>query len=472
MDVTQYGAVECQAAMARRELTALALAEALLARAAIHADLNAFTHLDPEGTRRAAAAADDARAAGAAMGVLQGLPFAVKDNIDTAEMPTTGGTPTLLGHRPRRDAGVVERLRAAGAVLLGKTNLHELAYGVTSNNATFGAVRNPYDRRRIAGGSSGGSAAALAARLCPAALGTDTGGSVRVPAALCGVAGLRPSPDRYPQDGIILVSHTRDVAGPMARTVADVALLDGVLSGAVGPLPVVALRGLRLGVPRQPFRENLDPAVAAALAEAERALAAAGAVLVEGEIEEVGALCAAAGFPIALYETVPNMARYLRDAGRSEDFAALAAAMASPDVHRILTGLAHAGVPDAAYRQAMDTQRPALRASYRRYFARHGVACAVFPTTVLPAAPIGEDAEVTLNGARVPTFQTYIRNSDPSSVAGLPGISVPMGTTPDGLPLGLELDGPEGSDRRLLAIAMAVAAVLPATPPPSGAGGL
>src|SRR5262249_49161663 len=150
---------------------------------------------------------------------------------DATEYPTTAGTPALATHRPKQNAPVVQRLLDAGALILGKANLQELAYGPTSNNAAFGPVRNPYDPTRIPGGSSGGSAVAVAARLTPAALGTDTAGSVRVPGSLCGITTFRPSMRRWPQAGIVPISHTRDTAGPMARNVADCVLLDGVVTG-------------------------------------------------------------------------------------------------------------------------------------------------------------------------------------------------------------------------------------------------
>ena len=186
----------------------------------------------PEQVRAAAAAADERRAGGGPLGPLHGVPLALKDNLDTADMPTTGGTPGLRGSRPARNAPVVQRLLDAGAIVFGKANLHELAYGITNNNAGFGAARNPYDRTRIPGGSSGGVGAAVGARIVPGGIGSDTGGSVRVPAALCGIVGFRPTTGRWPQAGIVPISHTRDTAGPMTRSVADCVLLDRVVTGA------------------------------------------------------------------------------------------------------------------------------------------------------------------------------------------------------------------------------------------------
>jgi indoleacetamide hydrolase len=185
--LAELGAKALAKAIAAGELTSEALVEELLARCARASALNAFISLAPERVRAAARDADQRRRHGGALGPLHGVPLAIKDNIDSADYPTTAGTPALAAHRPRHNAAVLQRLLDAGAIVLGKANLQELAYGPTSNNAAFGAVRNPYDPTRIPGGSSGGSASAVAARLAPAALGTDTAGSARVPASLCGV---------------------------------------------------------------------------------------------------------------------------------------------------------------------------------------------------------------------------------------------------------------------------------------------
>src|ERR1019366_1494860 len=189
---------------------------------------------------------------------LHGLPVLLKANIGTTSAPTSAGTPALRDHRPPADAAVAAKLFSAGAILLGKTNMHELAYGITSNNAAFGAVHNPYNPALISGGSSGGNAASLAARMCAAGIGTDTGGSVRIPSALCGTVGLRATVGRYPAQGIVPLAHTRDTAGPMARSVADLVLLDSVITGENAALSPAALKGVRLGVPRSYFYKDMD----------------------------------------------------------------------------------------------------------------------------------------------------------------------------------------------------------------------
>jgi mandelamide amidase len=461
------GVSEAAAAIRTGRTSAEQLAEALLTRAAAHAHLNAFITIEPEHVREAARAADLRRAAGDALGPLHGVPLAIKDNIDTAGTLTTGGTPGLRSNRPKRDAAVLQKLRGAGAIVLAKCNMHELAFGITSNNAAFGAVRNPYAPDRIPGGSSGGTGAAVAARLAPGGLGTDTGGSVRIPAALCGIVGFRPSLGRWPQGGIVPISHTRDTPGPMARSVADCALLDDVVAGGGEALVPARLEGLRLGLPRGHFWEKLDAELGNLCEAALGRLRAAGVTLVEADIPEAAPLDAAAGFTIALYEVVVDLGRYLADHEGAPDFRAIAAQAASPDVKGVLDAVAGAGaVPEAAYREAIDKQRPALQAAYRRHFSEQNVAAIIFPTTPAPAAAIGEDETVSINGEALPTFLTFIRNTGPGSVAGVPGLSLPAGTTKAGLPVGLEICGPEGSDRALLAIGAAIEALLPSMPAP------
>ena len=468
MDLTALTIVEAAAAMRRGEMTALAYAEALLGQAARVAGLNAFIHHDPAQVRAAARAADERKLPAAApLGALHGVPLALKDNLDTAEMPTTGGTPGLRSNRPKRNAAVVQKLLDAGAIAFGKANLHELAYGISNNNAGFGAARNPYDRTRIPGGSSGGVGAAVGARIVPGGIGSDTGGSVRVPAALCGVVGFRPTTGRWPQAGIVPISHTRDTAGPLTRSVADCALLDSVVTGSTVLSAAVSLKGLRLGVPRAHFWDPLDAETARLMESVLARLKDAGAVLVEADIPDVGRLDAEAGFPIALYETVVDLNAYLLEHGSNLRYPELVAQCASPDVKGLLQSLhAEGAIPEAAYRHALDVLRPQLQAAYRDHFARHDIAAVVFPTTPLPAAPIGEDETVLMNGERVPTFFTFIRNSSPGSVAGIPGISLPAALTAAGLPLGLELDAAANADGRLLAVAAAIERVLPKMPAP------
>ncbi|MGH8210051.1 MAG: indoleacetamide hydrolase [Steroidobacteraceae bacterium] len=467
MKLEELKLIEAADAIRCGEVSAEVYAEALLQRCAAAKGLNALIVQDAVTARAAARRAEMRRGSGQVFGPLHGVPLVIKDNLDTVGLPTTGGTQALRNNRPARNAPVVQRLLDAGAIVFGKANMHELAFGITNNNAAFGPVRNPYDPTRISGGSSGGTAVAVAARLAPGGIGTDTGGSVRIPAALCGIVGFRPTTGRWPQGGIVPVSHTRDTAGPMTRSVADATLLDAVVTGECTASARVELAGLRLGVPRAHFYDNLDPTVASVMTDVLGRLNAVGVVLVEAEIPDLGVLAAAASFPIALYETVSDLNLYLRDHRTARDFAAVVAEVVSPDVKGILQGLLGPdAVPEAVYRDALTQHRPALQDSYRSYFADHHVAAVIFPTTPLPAARIGEDETCVLNGKPVPTFATFARNTDPGSVAGIPGISLPAGQSREGLPVGLELDGPAGSDRLLLAVAAAIEPLLPQIAPP------
>lgn len=463
-DLIELTVVEAATAIRERVCSCREYVEAIIARSEAMAGLNAFVSHDWDTLLAAARAVDDGSGT---PGPLSGVPLALKDNIDTAALTTSGATGALGGLVAPRNAPVAEALFAAGALLGAKANMHELAFGITNNNAVTGAARNPWDPSMIPGGSSGGTAAAVAARMMPAGIGTDTGGSVRLPAALCGLAGFRPSVGRYSGAGIIPISHTRDTAGPIARTVADLRLLDAVMAGTdAGPAggagrtesnPAPALAGLRLGVPRGAFFADLEPDVAAEAARVLDLLSDHGVVLVEAEIPDVADLNAAVGFPIALHEFVRDLPRYLAGNGIELSMSEVLEGIGSPDVKGIVASqLGPEAMPEAAYRMALEVDRPRLQRSYAAFFAEHDVEAAFFPTSPASARPIGEDETIELNGERVPTFATFIRNTDPGSNAGIPGLSLPTGLTSTGLPVGMELDGPAGSDERLLAVAAAV----------------
>jgi mandelamide amidase len=462
------------AAIRRGDVSAEDYASALLARAQKLKGLNTYVALNGEGMLAAARKIDQARRAGKALGRLAGLPLLIKDNIDTKALPTTAGSKGLADNRPRSDAPVLRPLLSAGALLMAKMNMHELAFGITSTNAAYGAVKNPYDPRMIPGGSSGGTAAAIAAGLSPVGLGSDTGGSVRIPAALCGVCGLRPSvgngKKRYPGAAVVPISHTRDTVGPMGRRMADLALIDAVITGERAPAPA-RLKGVRLGVARGYFWENLDPELTAVMDAALGKLRDAGVELIEADLAGIGELDGKVSFPVALYEVGPDLRAYLAHEGGTISYDDVVAKITSKDV--IGAFAAAKTITKEVYDAALHTYRPQLQRLFANYFAQHRVAAVLFPTTPLPARPInaggdtGQDT-VDLNGKQVPTFPIYIRNTDPGSNAGIPGLSIPAALTKSGLPVGLELDGPVGSDRRLIALGLSIERVLGPLPPPRG----
>ncbi|MEZ5930412.1 MAG: indoleacetamide hydrolase [Alphaproteobacteria bacterium] len=444
-------ATEALEALRDRRFSATAYAEAVLARSEALGRLNVFVNQDGEALLRAAKAADDKLADSGDKAPLLGLPLAIKDNIDTADLPTTGGTPGLRDWRPAANAPVMQALLDAGALLAGKTGMHELAFGITSNNASFGAVRNPYDETLIPGGSSGGTAAAVAARIVPAGLGSDTGGSCRIPAALCGCVGFRPTLGRYSQAGVIPISHTRDTIGPLARSVDDIRLLDGICSGEALAALEKPIEELRIGVPAAYFYDDLDYELEIVVAKALERFRAAGAQLIDVDIEDIQALNESVSFPIALFEVLRELGAYLYSHGQSMSAPELVAEVAGPDVKGLLHSLmGDNAVPAGLYREVITKGRPALQRAYAGYFEDNELDALVVPTTPLPARPIGEDESVELNGEQVSTFMTYIRNTDPPSNAGLPCLSVPAGLTASGLPVGVEFVGRIGGDAMVL----------------------
>lgn len=443
--------------LAARRFSAREYAQSLIARSEEQKSLNALVSHDWD---RLLESADKVDASGKAGQQLGGIPLCLKDNINTGILPTGAATGALASHVARAPAPVAKALFNAGALLGASGNMHELAFGISSNNGVTGAVRNPWNPAMIPGGSSGGVAAAVAARMMPGGIGTDTGASVRLPASLCGLVGFRPTVGRYRGEGIVPISHTRDTAGPITRSVADAQLLDRVMAGGVPATAPAALAGLRLGVPRTYFYEALDPAVAANAEAALDALRKAGVVLIEADIPDIGALDAAVSFPVVLYEFMQDLPAYLRDQGLDLTMQDILDGIGSPDVKGLVASqLGPDAMPEAVYRKAIDEDRPKLLAAYADYFRSHDVEAVIFPTAPLPARPIGDDETVELNGQRVPTFPTFIRNTDPGSNAAIPGISLPSGLSTDGLPLGMELDGPALSDDRLLAIAAAIETV-------------
>jgi len=396
------------------------------------------------------------------VGTLSGMPLVVKDNTHVAGMPNTAGTPALKNFVPQENNPVVQRLIDAGAIVIGKSNMHELAFGITSNNAAFGPVRNAHDASRIAGGSSGGTAVAVAAGIVEMGLGTDTGGSTRIPPALNGVVGFRPSQGRYPEGGVTPISSTRDTVGPIANNITNAALLDCVIVGCDQPLIAAELEGLRLGVPREYFYENLSPEVKAVTEHALAKLTAAGVVLIDVDMPGLEAANNGAGFAVALYEFMQELPEYLAANQTGVSIQELADQIASSDVKAtVMSQMGDQAIPENAYQEAIEKHRPELLAIYQRAFSKYKVAALVLPTTPLTATPIQtSDETVMLNGVESPTFPTFIRNTDPTSNAGLPSLTLPSGTDSDGLPIGLMLDGPEDSDRQLFSIGLAIEQLL------------
>ncbi|WP_316932112.1 amidase [Nocardioides marmotae] len=446
---------EMAAAVRRRDVSARELLDLHLERIAErNPQLNAVVSLDEERARAGAAAADEALARGEEVGPLHGLPFAFKDTHAVGGWRTTYGSTLRAEHVPDRDELLVERVRGAGAVTIGKTNVPEFAAGSHTFNKVFGTTLNPVDASRSAGGSSGGAACALAAGMVPLADGSDMGGSLRNPASFCGVVGMRPSLGRVPEWPLYNQWETTSVGGPMARNVADLALLLSVMAGpdprapqALGdagstfadPRPA-ALGGLRVALSTDLGGAfEVDHEVAALVEATGRALAAAGAA-VSGAHPDLG--------------LAEDTFRTLRAWHFQAKFGALLAE--HPDAFKasladnIRAGESLTGADVArAY-----TQRTALSETMRAFFGSYDVL--VLPVSQVPPFPADQEFPSAINGKPMETYLDWMRSAYFITVTGCPAISVPAGTTRDGLPVGVQIVAPHGADLRLLEVARAV----------------
>lgn len=453
---------EMAAAVRARAISARELLELHLERIAErNPELNAIVSLDADRARGAALAADEALAAGEPPGPLHGLPFAVKDTHRLAGWRTTYGSPTHADNVADVDDLLVERVRDAGAVFLGKTNVPQFAAGSHTFNPVFGVTRNPVDPTRSAGGSSGGAACGLAAGMVPLADGSDMGGSLRNPASFCGVVGMRPSLGRVPEWPLYNQWETTSVGGPMARNVDDLALLLSVMAGPDPRTPMA------LGAPGSEFAPPPGGTLAAALAGVRVALAGdlGGTLVVDHEVSAVVRAAAerfaAAGAEVV--EAAPDLSaaddtfRTLRAWHFHAKFADLLAER--PDdfkqslADNIRAGEALTGVDVArAY-----TQRTALGEEMRRFF--EGVDVLLLPTSQVPPFPVEQEFPTDINGAVMPDYLAWMRSAWAITVTGCPAISVPAAETAAGLPVGVQLVAPHGADRRLLEIAAGFAAL-------------
>ncbi len=381
-------------------------------------------------------------------GPLHGIPISLKDNIYTKGVRTTAGSKILKDFIPDEDAAVVALLKEAGAVILGKTNMHEFAYGVTTNNPHYGPARNPWDPARTPGGSSGGSATAVAAGLCYGSIGTDTGGSIRIPASLCGIAGLKPTWGRISCDGIIPLSPAFDCAGPIARTVGDVAAMTGVLYTRVGREPNLANpKALRadprkfcLGIPRQLFFDALTPEVRSAFDAALRELGRAGmttkdiSIPLLDETED-------AGNQIAWVEA----AIYHQQQGY---FPARAAEYGEDVRSRLEMG---GKVPAVQYLQALEIQKQFFQQLHMA-LAEADADAMVYPSTAIEA-PLLNQETIRIGAHEYPARALLLRHNRPANLGGVPAVSVPCGFTRAGLPIGLQIMAGVSSEPVLLRIA-------------------
>jgi aspartyl-tRNA(Asn)/glutamyl-tRNA(Gln) amidotransferase subunit A len=423
------------------ELTAVDATDACLRRIAEDSDLNAFIHVDAEGARAQAAAADRERADGHDRGPLQGVSIAIKDLVDIEGQRTTAASKVREGHVARTDGEVITHLRRAGAVLIGKTNLHEFAYGTTSEESAFGAVRNPLDETRTPGGSSGGSAVAVATGMALGALGTDTGGSIRIPAACCGIVGLKPTYGEISASGVVPLSRSLDHVGPLARTVTDAWLLYRGFLGASDALPLepAPLSGMRLGVARPFFCDLMDPGVRARFEAALVALGTAGVRLEDVAIPHAP-LTAAVYIHIHASEGSEYHARMLEKAAERY----------TPMVRRRLEMGRYILSED--YIRAQNARAVLRRDVDAALGDRHAL---ILPTMPIPAPLVGAET-VSVGGREELVRAMMLRCTQLFNVTGHPAVALPGGDTPEGLPSSLQLVGRRHGTDDLMSVALAV----------------
>lgn len=420
-----------------RELVQQSLAE--IAR--LH-HLNAFMTVDEEGARRTAGLRDDELRQGMDRGPLHGIPIAHKDLMRTAGMRTTAGSRILADYIPKRDAEVVAKLNEAGAVLLGKTGLHEFAYGITSNNPHYGPIRNPWNPQHIPGGSSGGSAVAVAAGMIPLATGTDTGGSIRVPASFCGIVGLKPTFGRVSCKGVLPLGITQDHVGPMARTVRDAAIAFQAMVGDSSvdvPPARLDLSGIRVGWPQNFFFESVDEEVNASVQAALQKAASMGARVIEVQVPDMEAVRWAA-FTSLLSEAAAVLKPYFvsQKENLGEDIQS-----------HVEQGLQ---IPAVDYLEAQRIRGKA-RCQFDRIFEQVG--CLFTPTTPITAPEIGQEC-VPINGVKEEVRPAATRFTRGMNALGFPAISIPCGFSSAGLPIGLQIIAGRNQEDQLLRIAAAV----------------
>ena len=449
-DLTFLSIEQAARLLRRREISPVELVDACLERVqSLDASIDAFITLTAESARRRARAAERELRRGGARSPLHGIPICLKDNFWTKGVRTTAGSKILADFVPDADSDVATRLAQAGAILLGKTNMHEFAYGITSENPHYGSVRNPWARDRISGGSSGGSAAAVATGMAFASVGTDTGGSIRIPAALCGIVGLKPTFGLVSVAGTVPLCESMDHAGPLARSVADACIMFEAIAGAY-PRGVArpnhrrlrqkGRKRFRLGWPEQYYFERVDGGVRTAIDAAVKTL------------EQLGARIERVSLP-HLQESVEASTNLgLAEATSFHESQGYYPARAG-DYGEDVRGRLEAGTKVRAtdYLHAL-TVKKMLRRDFDNAF--EDVDAILAPASPIPAPGLGEN-EVEIAGEKAGVRGLLVGASRPANFTGHPALAVPCGFTPAGLPVGLQLIGPRWGEAKLLTIAYA-----------------
>jgi len=439
--------LELSRALQARQTTAEAVLDKCLQRIAErNPTLNAFITVFEDDAREGARTADREIRSGQYRGPLHGVPISLKDLFDVRGAATTAASRVRHGHIADRDAAAVTALRHAGAVIVGKTNLHEFAFGTTNEDSAFGAARHPIDPSRSPGGSSGGSAAAVADGMCFASMGTDTGGSIRIPAAVCGLVGLKPTCGELSIEGVVPLSPTLDHIGPICRSVEDAAIIYHALRGNRQSADRAAdSRSLKLAIPRHYFLSMLDPQVAAAFETACERLRESGATLTDVSIPHAGDIGA-----VYLHIVLPEAAAYHATAleRRPEDYTANVRLRLEMGRYILAEDYARAFAGRALIKREVDV-------------ALEGVDGLFLPALAIPAPKIGVPT-VRIGGTEEPVRNVMLRCTQAFNVSGHPAIALPCGATTEGLPIGAQIVGAYGDTARLLGVATAVEAALTA----------
>ncbi len=422
--------------------------------------LNAFISTDKASAIQQAQYWDKYLLSGKPCPALMGILIAVKDNIHVVGFPNSAGTPALADFKPQSSAPIIQKLIVHGAIIVGKTNMHELAFGVTGYNTAMhieGVVgtRNAVNPLHIAGGSSSGSAVAVAAGMVPISIGTDTGASIRLPSALNGCVGFRPTVGRYSQEGITPISHTRDTAGPIAHTVSDIILIDQLITQEPKKEPLQPHQ-IRLGI-NPYFWNHLDEDVHEQAHIALGLLKDAGVEIIPVDMPNLEELNHAISFPVVVYEGKYDLIQYLKHHDVNFTIETVVDQISSPDVQAIFkqnilpqliqdqTGQLVPVLP--FYEKAISEARPQLLELYQNTFKAHNLHALLLPTSPIVAPLANEQV------SSIENFQTLIRNTDPGSNIGLPGLSLPIGKgVKSKLPIGLEIDGLPHQDSEILGI--------------------
>jgi aspartyl-tRNA(Asn)/glutamyl-tRNA(Gln) amidotransferase subunit A len=463
-DLLALGVATLAEKLCAREISPVELTEAYLDRIAqLDGRIRAYITVTTDVARAAAKAAEAEIRAGKWRGPFHGVPVAIKDLLYTKGIRTTGGSKILAGFVPDYDATCWQRLAAAGAVLLGKLNLHEFAYGLSSSNPHWGIVRNPYDLDRIPGGSSGGSAAAIVARMAAATIGTDTGGSIRIPASLCGCVGLKPTWSRVSRYGVIPLAYSLDHVGPITRTVRDAALMLNVIAGhdpndstsSRNPVPDYAqslgadLKGTRIGVIRE-LNHGLSDDVSRSFSGALKQLTALGATVEEVSIPSIETAALAVTTTIMFAEALEYHQEWIRT--RPNDY--------GDDVRRPLEmGMA---IPASSY---VRMQRARARILAEALDALEGRDVLVAPGSAI-AAPKIDDATIMSN-SRLDLVQEILRFTPAFNATGQPALAIPTGLSPEGLPLSMQIIGRPFDEAAVIRVADAYERARAPFPPPA-----